>query len=65
MNYLSLEHNYEEIPIKQEDRKYTDIICALLSAAFAITIFVFALLAFLPNGSMFDIQSIILQNISR
>lgn len=61
MKYLSLEHNYEEIPVKQADRKYTDVVCSILAATFAIALFVFALVSFLANGNMFEIQSAILR----
>jgi hypothetical protein len=57
MDYLSLEHHYEEVPARQADRRYTDVFCTLLTAAFAITLFVFATLAFIRNSNIFDISA--------
>ena len=59
MDYLSLEHHYEEVPARQTDRRYTDVFCTLLTFAFALTLFVFATLAFIRNSNIFDIQPII------
>ena len=56
MDYLSLEHNYEEVPARQIDRRCTDVFCTLFTSAFAITLFVFATLAFIRNSNYFDTQ---------
>ena len=61
MDYLSLEHHYEEIPAKQQHRRCTDIVCTILSIVFVLGLFTYALIAFIINSNIKGIQWKILQ----